>query len=616
MFKDRPDPELPPEEAQSDAIIGTALVISLAVLVVGGLAAAVAAWWLLRPVPPAVDLPAPVTLPAVREQPAVEVPAIPFADITQEAGIDFTHESGAYGDKLLPETMGSGCAFLDYDNDGDQDLLLVNSQRWPWDQRPKAEPATAALHRNDGSGKFENVTAGSGLDVSFYGQGVAVGDYDGDGWVDLFFTAVGKSRLFRNVQGRFEETTEAAGVGGSVEDWGTSCGWFDYDNDGDLDLFACRYVAWSRELDSSQKFQLIGGGRAYGRPQNFGGTFCVLFQNQGDSTFRDVSQASGIQIANPDTRVPAGKSLGLAFADFDADGWLDIVVANDTVGNFLLRNKGDGTFEEIGNLAGVAYDTSGMARGAMGIDVAYFRNNHEQGIAIGNFANEMTALYVNQGGDWHFRDDAVANGLGPATRLELTFGLFFFDADLDGRLDLFSANGHLEEDIQRVQATQHYAQSPHFFWNCGPQHSTEFVSVPKDKCGDDILVPMVGRGTACADIDGDGDLDIAVTASGGPARLLRNDQKIGHHWLRVKLAGRAPNTGAIGAIVELHQAGVVQRRLVSPTRSYLSQCELPVTFGLGEDGKIDKLVVRWPGGESTELNDCQIDRQVTIEQPR
>jgi hypothetical protein len=252
----------------------------------------------------------------------------------------------------------------------------------------------------------------------------------------------------------------------------------------------------------------------------------------------------------------------------------------------------------------------------MGIDSSQFRNDSGLGIAVGNFANEMTALYVARKRDLQFYDEAVANGLGPATRLELTFGLFFFDADLDGRLDLFAANGHLEEDINRVQATQHYAQPPHLFWNCGPEHSTEFVSVPREKCGEELLRPMVGRGAAYADIDGDGDLDFVVTATGGPARLLRNDQQPGRHWLRVKLVGRAPNTGAIGALVELHQQGAVQRRLVSPTRSYLSQCELPVTFGLGNQAKIDKLVVRWPGGESTELTDCEIDRLITIQQPR
>jgi hypothetical protein len=603
------------EDVQSDEIIGKALIASAAVLLLGGAAAGVAAYWLLRAPPEPAGVPTQITLPTKRTGPSAKVPKMPFADVTQSASIDFVHESGAYGDKLLPETMGSGCAFLDYDNDGDQDLLFVNSRRWGWDERPPGKPATAALYQNDGRGAFQNVTAGSGLDASFYGQGVAAGDYDGDGWVDLYFSAVGQGRLFTNAKGRLEETTDAAGVGGAADDWGTSCGWFDYDRDGDLDLFVCHYVAWSREADTSQNFQLIGGGRAYGRPQNFGGTFCSLYRNEGDGKFQDVSQASGVRVANPDTKVPAGKALGVAFADFDNDGCLDIVVANDTVGNFLFHNQKNGTFAEIGSRAGVAYDINGNARGAMGIDVAHFRNSPEIGIALGNFSNEMTALYVGSGDDVHFRDDAVSNGLGPATRLELKFGLFFFDADLDGRLDLFGANGHLEEDIHRVQATQHYAQSPHFFWNCGPQERTEFVPVAREQCGDELLAPMVGRGAAYADIDGDGDLDLAISASGGPARLLRNDQQLGGHWLRVKLAGKSPNTGAIGAAVELHAGGIVQRRLVSPTRSYLSQCELPVTFGLGSGTKIDKLVVRWPDGTTTERTDCPIDQLLTLDQP-
>jgi hypothetical protein len=606
--------ELPPEESQSDEIIGRALIVSLAVLLIGGLAAGVAALIFWRKPPEPAGITTNITLPTKRPGPSVSVPPMPFADITREAGIAFVHESGAYGDKLLPETMGSGCAFFDYDNDDDQDLLFVNSQRWPWDERPPAQPATAALYRNDGTGKFENVTAGSGLGVSFYGQGVACGDYDGDGWVDLYFSAVGPGRLFRNVQGRFEDATEAAGVNGSADDWGTSCGWFDYDRDADLDLFVCHYVAWSREADSSQNFQLIGGGRAYGRPQNFGGTFCALYQNQGDGKFLDISEAGGVRVTNADTDVPAGKSLGVAFADFDDDGYLDVVVANDTVGNFLLHNQRNGKFVEIGNRAGVAYDINGNARGAMGIDVAHFRNTREIGIAIGNFSNEMTALYVSSGKDLQFRDDAVSNGLGPATRIELKFGLFFFDADLDGRLDLFGANGHLEEDIHRVQATQTYAQRPHFFWNCGPNESTEFVPVPKESGGEALYAPLVGRGAAYADIDGDGDLDIAISASGSPARLLRNDLPRKNHWLRVQLVGKSANTGGIGALVELRQGQTVQRRVISPTRSYLSQCELPATFGLGSSDKIDKLVVRWPNGDESELLNLAVDQMHIVRQ--
>jgi hypothetical protein len=605
----KPEKAAPPEgDENNDEVIGRALVVSLAVLAVVGIIAGGVYWWATRPRVVASDILKPIGIPLHTVNSSLTVPATPFADITKSAGIEFIHENGAQGEKLLPETMGSGCAFLDYDNDGDQDLLLVNSCRWSWDKRESGKPATAALYQNDGKGGFTNVTEGSGLNVSFYGMGVAVGDYDGDGNVDVFFTAVGKSHLFHNAGGKFEEVTDQAEVAGTDDAWGTSCGWFDYDRDGDLDLFVCHYVEWTKEADASQHFQLVGGGRAYGRPQNFGGTFCTLYRNEGEGKFSDVSEASGIQVANPDTKVAAGKSLGLAFADFDADGWLDVVVANDTVGNFLFHNQQNGKFENVAELSGVAYDTNGLARGAMGIDVAWFRNNNEVGIAIGNFSNEPTALYVSQGKRLQFRDDAVSNGLGPATRLELKFGLFFFDADLDGRLDLFTANGHLEEDINRVQVTQFYAQPPHFFWNGGAQEKVEFVQVPKDKCGEELMKPMVGRGAAYADIDGDGDLDILVTASGGPARLLRNDQKSDHHWLRLKLIGKTPNTDAIGAMVELRQGENTQRRLVSPTRSYLSQCELPVTFGLGAAGDIEKVVIRWPTGKEQEVSGLKVDQ--------
>lgn len=602
-------------EERSDDIIGKAFFVSLGVFLVLGILGGGAAWWYWQKPPIPVTEPFAVTLPTGRETPQVTVPAMPFADITEQAGVHFVHENGASGDKLLPETMGSGCAFLDYDNDGDQDLLFVNSRRWSWDERPAPEkPATPALYQNNGHGEFKDVTAGSGLDVPIYGMGVAVADYDGDGQTDVFLSAVGKSRLLRNVGGRFEDVTATAGVGGNDDDWGTSCGWFDYDNDGDLDLLVCHYVVWSKDFDLAQNFQLVGGGRAYGRPQQFGGTFPRLYRNNGDGTFADVSEISGLQIANSDTKVPAGKSLGLVFADVDADGWLDVAIANDTVGNFLFHNQKNGTFQEVAYLAGMAYDSTGLARGAMGIDAAYFRNNDELGMAIGNFANEMTALYVSPNRQFQFRDDAVSNGLGPNTRLELTFGLFFFDADLDGRLDIFSANGHLEDEINRVQATQHYAQPPHFFWNCGAEHSTEFLPVPAEKCGEDLLKPVVGRGAAYADIDGDGDLDVAISVSGGPARLLRNDQKLGQHWLRLKLQGKPGNRDAIGAVVELHQPNQVQRRIVSPTRSYLSQCELPVTFGLGEQAKIDKIVIRWPSGTVKELSGLEIDQMHIVEE--
>ena len=603
------------EEERDDAVIGVALRWSLVAFGVLAVIAGAVAFAMLRPEPLPPLKETKLAAVDVRKSPAVEVPTVKFTDITEEAGIRFVHENGAAGEKLLPETMGGGCAFFDFDDDGDQDLLFVNSKRWPWDKREETEPAIMALYRNDGSGKFEDVTAGSGLDVSLYGMGAAVGDYDGDGQVDVFISAVGPNRLFRNQGGgKFEDVTAAAGVAGEPNAWGTSCGFFDYDNDGDLDLFVCNYIKWSREYDVAQNFQLTGGARAYGRPQNFEGAFPYLYRNDGEGKFTDVSAEAGVQVKNPDTGVPLPKSLGLAFADFDADGALDVVVANDTVQNLLFHNQKNGTFEEIGRLTGIAFDMNGLARGAMGVDIANFRNNDALGVAIGNFSNEMTALYVSQGGEMQFVDEAVSTGLGPNSRLELTFGMLYIDYDLDGRLDLFSANGHLEDEINRVLPSQHYEQPPHLFWNCGPEQDTEFMPVRADKCGEDLVRPMVGRGASYADIDNDGDQDLIVTASGRAPRLLRNDQELKHNWLRLQLQGTRVNRDAIGAWVDVQLKDRTLRRHVSPTRSYLSQVELPLTFGLGDHNAVESITIHWPDGSTQRVDEFELNRLNRIEQ--
>ena len=601
----------PPDSEPQDQVIAGALRKSLLVFSLS-LMLGIAIWWWRHPAPVAPSPPARVSLPELRTAPEQPVPEIPWTDITVSAGIHFQHTTGATGEKLLPETMGGGCAFFDFDGDEDQDLFLLNSQVWPWDGGPAAK---SVLYENDGHGHFTDVTEKSGLTVSLYGMGVACGDYNNDGSVDLFVSGVGGSRLYQNQRGRFRDVTEVSGTGGHPNDWSTSCGWFDFDRDGDLDLYVGQYLSWTRELDLSQDFRLDGGQRAYGRPQAYSGLFPYLYRNDGEGHFTDIAEQAGLHVRNPATGVPLAKSLGVTFSDPDRDGWLDILVANDTVQNLLFRNRGNGTFQEYGALSGLAFDSLGQARGAMGIDAADFRNDGSLGVAIGNFANEMTALYVSPPGQMQFTDEAVPSGLGPATRLVLTFGVLFLDADLDGRMDLFAANGHLESDINKVQASQHYEQPPQLFWNCGSQSETEFVLMNREQAGADLIRPMVGRGAAAADIDGDGDQDLIITASGEPPRLLRNDLKSSNHWLRFRLKGRTDNYDAIGARMTLTLPGNrTLMRQVMPSRSYLSQSELPVTFGLGNSGVIEHIAIQWPNGSTQEIAPPAPDHQYTVEQ--
>jgi hypothetical protein len=607
---DRPVPEdeLVPVD---DAIIGRVFRRSLVVIVVLAVAAFVAVRLARRPPPAEAVQAKQVGRVADQSAPLPELPQVRFVDVTAEAGIGFVHANGARGEKLLPETMGSGLAFFDFDGDGDQDLLFVNAADWPEAPRAASRP-TLALYRNDGKGRFAHVTDAAALDVSLYGTGPAVGDYDQDGDADLFVAALGPDRLLRNDGGRFTDVTREAGVAGAADGWSSSAGFLDYDRDGDLDLFVCNYVQWSRRIDLELNFTLNGTDRAYGPPTNYRGTHPALFRNDGGGRFTDVSAPAGIEVGHPITGEPMGKALAAVFVDVDRDGHIDIFVANDTVQNFLYHNRGDGTFEEVGAAAGVGFDGSGNATGAMGIDAAHHRNDAHLAVAIGNFANEMTSLYVSDGG-LLFTDEAAGEGIGSPSRSFLKFGLFFFDYDLDGRLDLLEANGHLETEIHDVQASQTYEQPAQLFWNAGPLARACFMEVPRGSLGD-LTRPIVGRGAAYADIDGDGDLDVALTQAGRRPVLLRNDQRLGHHWLRVKLVGTRCNREAIGAWVELEAGGVVQRRQVMPTRSYMSQVELPVTFGLGQVSRVDRLEVEWPDGTRQTVTGIALDRAIEIVQ--
>lgn len=544
-------------------------------------------------------------------------PKVRFTDITARAGIDFVHNNGSFGLKLLPETMGSGVAFIDFDQDGLPDLLLVNSCPWPGKEakgtEAKGKPPTLALYRNKGKGQFENVTSECGLGVTMYGMGVTVGDYDNDGWPDLFITAVGGNRLFHNEDngkgGRcFKDVTAKSGALDNA-DWPvrgffehaapvafpSSAAFFDYDNDGLLDIFVCNYVEWSPKIDAGQRCTLKGEDRAFCPPRAFKGSQCVLYRNLGDGKFEDVSRKAGIHVVGEQGE-PTGKSLGLVIWDIDGDGYQDVIVANDTVRNFLFHNKGNGTFEERGIPAGVAF-AEGTARGAMGIDIGEFRPG-QFAAAIANFANEpITLLRLDRPKEFLFSDVALIAGLAGPSRIVLKFGLFFFDFDLDGLLDLLIANGHLEPDIHVVQSDQSYRQPALLFWNTGDKKRT-FELVSRDEAGPDLFQPIVGRGSAFADIDGNGTLDVALTDNGGPARLLKNEGGTGNHWVRLLLEGdpkKKVNRDAIGAVVTLTAGGKTQVRHVSTARGYLSQSEFPITFGLGKTDKIDRVEIRWPG---------------------
>ncbi len=535
-----------------------------------------------------------LSAPPIRPSGPVE-----FTDVTAQAGIHFKHNSGAFGKKYLPETMGSGVCFLDYDNDGWQDILLVNSMDWPEHKSDKSFPA---LYHNNRDGTFTDVTQQAGLAAEMYGLGCTVGDYDNDGNVDIYITALGSNHLFRNLgNGKFADVTAKAGV--ADPGFSSSAVWFDYDNDGKLDLFVAHYVDWSVAAD--QYCSLDNKNKSYCTPQTYKGQSSTLFRNKGNGTFENVTQRAGLYD-------PSSKSLGVALLDYDNDGWLDLFVSNDTEPNKLYRNNHNGTFSDVAIAAGVAYSDAGTVRAGMGTDAADYDNSGRQSLIVGNFTNEGMALYHNDGSGL-FTNEAAPTGISRITAKSLTFGTFFFDYDLDGLLDILAINGHVSDDIAVMQPNVKYAQPPHLFRNLGKGKFEEVTT----KVGSALPRAIVGRGAAYADFNNDGDLDLLITANNGPARLLRNDNGNQNDMLRIKTVGTRSNRDGIGTKITVKtNRGVRQFGMVKTGSSYLSQSELPLTFGLGkpEQGKTVSLEIVWPSGQKDTISEVKPNQFITVKE--
>ena len=523
-------------------------------------------------------------------------PDVKFTDITAAAGIKFTHNAGKAGKKYLPETLGSGCAMFDADGDGWLDILLINSKDWT----PRGRRSLHALYRNNKNGTFTNITAGSGLDVEMYGLGVTVGDYDNDGRDDVYITALEGDRLFHNEGGgKFRDVTKASGINNA--NFATSAAWLDYDRDGRLDLFVANYVQWSAKGDLW--CSLDGATKSYCTPESYRGTSSKLYHNLGGGRFEDASQKAGVAD-------PTSKSLGVTVFDYDGDGWPDIFVANDTQPNKLFRNNRNGTFTEEGMSAGVAYGEDGVARGAMGVDTSDYDRSGKPHLLVGNFSNQMLGLYHNEGTGL-FVDEAPSSTVGRASLLSLAFGVFFFDYDLDGYPDILAANGHIEEEIGRVQPKVQYREPPLLFRNLG-KRKFENASMA---AGADFNRAIVARGAAYGDIDRDGDLDVLISTNNGPAYLFRNDGGNRNNWLCIKTIGSRSNRNGIGAVVRVETPSGKQWSLVRSGSSYCSQSDTALTFGLGKDA-LAAVEIEWPSGTRQRLTNIAANQFLTVEESK
>ncbi len=522
----------------------------------------------------------------------------PFEEIPAErSGIRWRHRNGKSAEKYLPESTGAGCAFLDYDNDGWMDIYLVNSG--PCDFWTPSKPVRNALYRNNRDGTFTDVTEKAGVPGNAFGMGVAVGDYDGDGWPDLYVTQYPHSILYHNNgDGTFSDVTAKAGL--TAPGWGTSAVWFDYDNDGRLDLFVCQFVEFSKALNKPCGIH-EDGRRHYCIPKVYAPKPSWLFHNNGDGTFTDVSKDSGIS-------AHLGKAWGAVATDINNDGLIDLWVANDTVANFLFVNRGKGKFDEIATAAGVAYSADGKARSGMGVDSADFDQDGWMDLFVSNLDRELFSIYRNNH-DETFDDVALPTGIGKATKFMSGWGLKFFDYDNDGNLDLFLANGNPDDLISSLHGEVTYEEPLMLFHNTGK--SFKNVSV---QSGPIFSKPLAARGLAIGDFDNDGGVDVLISVNDGAPVLLKNNIGAQNNWLGIKLVGKQSNPDAIGARITYQSGDLKRSRMKVGGGSFLSSHDPRMVLGLGTRRKIDWLEVKWPlpGGSTQRFSDLLINRYITI----
>ncbi len=529
---------------------------------------------------------------------AGEGPGVRFVDVTEQSGVRWVHNNGAFGKKWLPETIGPGVVVLDANRDGRLDLLFVNGRNFPGHPGKATHPA---LYLNQGGLRFTETTRDAGLTFSAYCLGGVAGDVDNDGDPDVYLSCLGQDMLLRNQGGRFTDVSRQAGLSREQE-FGASAAFFDADNDGFLDIFVTRYVRWTPETDVFCSFD--GKTKAYCTPILYDGLSPRFYRNRGDGTFEDRTTQAGFHQAD-------AKLLGVVPLDVDNDGWTDVAAAADTHPNLLFHNQGGGTFEEVGVVSGMAYSPEGRVRGGMGIATGDYNRSGRLSLAITYFSNELIGLYRNEGNAF-FLDVAPGLEVGRATRFTLGWGCFFFDYDLDGWLDFLVANGHLDGEVTKILPNITYAQPQQLFHN---NHRGDFTEVTNTD-GGDLATPIVARGAAYADFDDDGDLEVVLTTNGGPAKILENRGSGHGTWLRLSLEGTASNRDGLGASVKVTTRNGSQTWFVHSGGTYLSQSQIDPTFGLGSASVIDEVLIRWPSGVTQRLVGVRVNQLLKVREPR